>query len=418
MIEELANIDLERNFLSSAIKTKKFIEVAELIRDEHFTVAGHREILKAIKKLDDSFRELSFTAVGEELRKSSPESLNDLKMVGIEEATSDIEITVIELVEWHNKRELYRLSIKIQEELRQRKSSSFITKTIDDTTIGLDVSTGSKAKDYEVREEGIKLLPPRPIYQTGVSFIDDYLKGGLSCGQLILIMGDPEAGKTLLTTQILQNVSNGFPTLFFPFEFTVRDYIENNIKRKKVFNKKNLYIVDEGYDISDVSREIKIMAKKGVKFIVIDSQMRVENSENRGTAEQGESEKFSKLAKLAHSLDLVILFIAQQGKQDTAGGVHSPMGSKKGGHEANQIWYIHKLKPKYEDGSDIDINANKRLLEVSKNKQNGRHFKTEISLNPVTLDFVRKYNQNPIETVFEAVEENKEAKAEIPEMDL
>lgn len=418
MIEELANIDLERNFLSSAIKTKKFIEVAELIRDEHFTVAGHREILKAIKKLDDSFRELSFTAVGEELRKSSPDSLNDLKMVGIEEATSDIEITVIELIEWHNKRELYRLSIKIQEELRQRKSSSFITKTIDDTTIGLDVSTGSKAKDYEVREEGIKLLPPRPIYQTGVSFIDDYLKGGLSCGQLILIMGDPEAGKTLLTTQILQNVSNGFPTLFFPFEFTVRDYIENNIKRKKVFNKKNLYIVDEGYDISDVSREIKIMAKKGVKFIVIDSQMRVENSENRGTAEQGESEKFSKLAKLAHSLDLVILFIAQQGKQDTVGGVHSPMGSKKGGHEANQIWYIHKLKPKYEDGSDIDINANKRLFEVSKNKQNGRHFKTDISLNPVTLEFSRKYNQNPIETVFEAEEENKDSKAEIPEMDL
>lgn len=418
MIEELANIDLERNFLSSAIKTKKFIEVAELIRDEHFTVAGHREILKAIKKLDDSFRELSFTAVGEELRKSSPDSLNDLKMVGIEEATSDIEITVIELIEWHNKRELYRLSIKIQEELRQRKSSSFITKTIDDTTIGLDVSTGSKAKDYEVREEGIKLLPPRPIYQTGVSFIDDYLKGGLSCGQLILIMGDPEAGKTLLTTQILQNVSNGFPTLFFPFEFTVRDYIENNIKRKKVFNKKNLYIVDEGYDISDVSREIKIMAKKGVKFIVIDSQMRVENSENRGTAEQGESEKFSKLAKLSHSLDLVILFIAQQGKQDTVGGVHSPMGSKKGGHEANQIWYIHKLKPKYEDGSDIDINANKRLFEVSKNKQNGRHFKTDISLNPVTLEFSRKYNQNPIETVFEAEEENKEVKAEIPEMDL
>ena len=268
MIEELANIDLERNFLSSAIKTKKFIEVAELIRDEHFTVAGHREILKAIKKLDDSFRELSFTAVGEELRKSSPDSLNDLKMVGIEEATSDIEITVIELIEWHNKRELYRLSIKIQEELRQRKSSSFITKTIDDTTIGLDVSTGSKAKNYEVREEGIKLLPPRPIYQTGVSFIDDYLKGGLSCGQLILIMGDPEAGKTLLTTQILQNVSNGFPTLFFPFEFTVRDYIENNIKRKKVFNKKNLYIVDEGYDISDVSREIKIMAKKVLNLLL------------------------------------------------------------------------------------------------------------------------------------------------------
>ena len=46
---------------------------------------------------------------------------------------------------------------------------------------------------------------------------------------------------------------------FFPFEFTVRDFVENNTKRKKVFNEDNLYIVDEGYDISDVSREIKIL---------------------------------------------------------------------------------------------------------------------------------------------------------------
>lgn len=420
MIEDLSNIELEKSFLSSVIKSGNFTEIAELIREEHFTKESHKNILKAIRNLEEKSREISFVFVAEELKNIEPESLFDLKAIGLEEAIGDIKITIIQLVEWHNKRELYRLSLQIQESLRERKSSSAIVKLIDDSTVNLDVSIGSKAKSYKERKEEIKLLPPRPVYQTGVSFIDDYLKGGLTGGQLILIMGDPEAGKTLLTTQILQNVSNGFPTLFFPFEFTVRDYIENNNKRKKVFNENNLFIVDEGYDISDVSREIKIMAKKGVRFIVIDSQMRVENSENRGTAEQGESEKFSKLAKLAHSLDLVILFIAQQGKQDTLGGVHSPMGSKKGGHEANQIWYIHKLKPKYEDGSDIDVNAHKRLLEVSKNKQNGRHFKTEISLDPISLDFKRKYENSPIEVVFQEQNEDTEAssKYDMPELDI
>lgn len=412
MIESLQNEELERNFLSSVVKLDNFSEVSEIIKEEHFTSDAHRNILKAIKNLDSVNRELSLVFVGEELRKLDPDSLNTLKLVGAEEATSDIKITAMELIEWHNKRELYRLSIKIQEELREKKSSSLITKSIDDATVKLDVAIGSRAKSYEDWEKYINSLPPLPRFGTGISFIDDYLGGGPTAGQLILVMGDPEAGKTLLTTQILKNVSAGFPSLFFAFEFTVRDYIDNNKKRDRNINKKNLFIVNDGYDLSDVTREIKIFAKKGGRFVVIDSQMRVENSENKGTAEQSESEKFSKLAKLAHSLELLIFFIAQQGKEDSKGGTHSPMGTKKGAHEANQIWYIHKLKPKYEDGSEIDINAHKRLFEVSKNKQNGRHFKTEISLNPVLLEFVRKYNKSPIEVVFD----NEEEAAEMPEV--
>jgi replicative DNA helicase len=391
MMEYLSNIELERNFLASIIKTNNFSEISETIKKDHFTIEGHKQILKAIRNLDNTSRNLSIVAVGEELRKIDPEHLSILKLVGAEDATSDLKITAIELVEWHNKRELYKLSIKIQEELNSRKSSSLVVKTIEDTTINLDVAIGSRAKTYEQWEKEIESMAPLPIFQTGVSFIDDYLKGGVTAGQLILVMGDPEAGKTILSTQVLHNVSNGFPTLFFPFEFTVRDYVQNNKKRKRNINKKNLLIVNDGYDLSDVTREIKIFAKNGGRFVCIDSQMRVENVENNGTAEQMESEKFSRLAKLAHGLELVILFIAQQGKEDTKGGTHTPMGTKKGAHEASQIWYIHKLKPKYEDGSDIDSNAHKRLLEVSKNKQNGRHFKTEISLNPVLLEFHRKY---------------------------
>jgi replicative DNA helicase len=416
MIEQLANMDLEKNFLSSIIKTNNFTEISELVKTEHFTTDGHKTILQAIKLLDESNRDLSMVAVGEEVRKINAEHLYDLKIIGAEEPSADLKISIIQLVEWANKRDLYKLSIKIQEELNAQKGSSNIVKSIEDTTINLDVAIGSRAKTYLQWEKDIEAMPPLPVFQTGVSFIDDYLKGGVTAGQLILVMGDPEAGKTILSTQILHNVSNGFPTLFFPFEFTVRDYINNNKKRKKNINKENLYIVNDGYDLSDVTREIKIFAKKGGRFVCIDSQMRVENVENNGTAEQMESEKFSRLAKLAHKLELVILFIAQQGKEDTKGGTHTPMGTKKGAHEASQIWYIHKLKPKYEDGGDIDLNAEKRLLEVSKNKQNGRHFKTEISLNPVKLDFHRKYTErtDPIEET----DYEDDDSANIPEMNL
>ncbi len=418
MIENLANLELERNFLSSIIKTNNFTEISELVKINHFTIEAHQQILKAIRNLDEVNTSLSMVVVSEELRKIEPEHLNTLKLIAAEEATTDLKITVVQLVEWHNKRELYRLSLKIQEELNLNKSSSAIVKVIDDNTINLDVAIGTRAKSYGDWEKVIESMPPLPVFQTGVSFIDDYLKGGITAGQLILVMGDPEAGKTILSTQVLHNVSNGFKVLFFPFEFTVRDYIGNNKKRKKNINKENLMIVNDGYDLSDVTREIKIWAKKGVRFIAIDSQMRVENTENNGTAEQMESEKFSRLAKLAHSLELVILFIAQQGKEDSKGGVHTPMGSKKGAHEASQIWYIHKLKPKYIDGSDKDENAHKRLLEVSKNKQNGRHFKTEISLNPVLLEFHRKYKTGDDAMPTEITEFKSEpdtVKVEIPD---
>jgi len=299
----------------------------------------------------------------------------------------------MELAEWHNKRELFRLSMLIQENLL-KKTSSVIVKEIETTIDNLSIDTETRAKNYAQWEEEISSMPAIPKYQTGVSFIDDALKGGITAGQFILVMGDPEAGKTLLTTQILRNTANGFPVLFFCFEFTVRDFIAQNTEKNRQFNKENLQIIKDGYALSDVEREIKIWAKKGVRFVLIDSQMRVDNSERNGSVEQQESEKFSKLAKLCHKFEITIILIAQQGKEDTKGGVHTPMGSKKGGHEANQIWYIHKTKPDYDENGN-DRNKEKRDFEVSKNKQNGRHFRTQIKLDLMRLEFVRAYDKEP-----------------------
>lgn len=407
MINSLADKDLEQIILSTCIQSERYLEVSEIIFEKHFTEEAHKAIWKTLKIIEDKNIEISPQMMAVELMKNTPEHMGMLKLILLKTAMPNLTILAVELIEWFNKRELYKLSIQIQESLSSKKSSSLITKEIDDVTNGLDQGIGTRAKSYPQWEIEKAQKTPIPKYATNISFIDSALKGGIGAGQFILLMGDPEAGKTVLGTQILRNIVNNHIGLFFSFEFTVDDFIEQNQEKKREFKKDNLQIINDGYDISDVSREIKIWARKGCRFVLIDSQMRVENGDNRGTAEQSESEKFSKLAKLCHSLNIIIIFITQQGKEDTKGGTHTPMGTKKGAHEANQIWYIHKQKPKYdEDGNDL--NKEMRDFEISKNKQNGRHFKSPMRLDTIKLEFLRKYTHQ--EATFESNNDTKKKK--------
>lgn len=406
MIENLADISLEQLVIKSCIESENFYEVSEIIKDIHFFKEEHQVIWRVIKDLDDRGSDRSAEMVHLELTKHKGEFLGILKLIWAKKAMPNLKVLCVELIEWFNKRELYKLSLTIQESLNEKEKSSLIAKKIDESTINLDVGIGTKAKSAKEWRLMYEQSPALPMFSTGISFIDDALGGGVEGGQLIIVMGDPEAGKTIMTTQVLRNVSAGNPTLFFCFEFTVRQFLKVNLKRKSDFNEDNLFIINDGYALSDVEREVKIWIKKGVRFVVIDSQMRVDNSENKGTVEQMESEKFNKLAKLCHKYEIIILFIAQQGKEDTKGGTQSPMGTKKGAHEANQIWYIHKKKPKY-DESGNDENKEIREFEISKNKQNGRHFKTEVKLNPVILEFFRKYNKSAEPKVTTFTEDSK-----------
>lgn len=430
MLERLCNNEQEQVLINSIVNDESLLyEFGDTVAEKHFFNESHQAIWKTMKKVEQRSGNVTPMTLASELQKENDEHLYAFKSLLATEQVADVKMLVLDLVEWYNKRELYKLSLEIQSSLEQKNGSSFIVKNIETKTDHMDIALGTTAKSYREHEKIIENLPPLPIYPSGISFIDEALGGGFEAGQLWLVMGDPEAGKTIMTTQILQNASNKFKTLFFCFEFTVRQFLKTNLKRKKDFNKDNLMIVNEGYALSDVEREVKIWAKKGAKFIVIDSQMRVDNSENKGTVEQMESEKFSKLAKLCHRLEVTILFITQQGKDDSKGGVHTPMGSKKGAHEANGIIYIHKLKPDHDKTTGDDLNKEKRLFEISKNKQNGKHFKTEVTLNPVVLEFYRKYNKEPkivkyvegkggkqIPVVITEVDEDRDTIVDIPDI--
>ena len=196
---------------------------------------------------------------------------------------------------------------------------------------------------------------------------------------------------TMLGMQALKNVTEKDKALLFAFEFTTKAMVKTQIKTEgKDYSNKNLMVIDEGYDIQDILKELRYWRKQGVRYVMIDSQMRIENAFTKGTTmEERESEKFSLLAKFAHRNDMIIILIIQTSKSDAAASVISPMGSKKGAHEASIILHIKRLK-------DDEANGKKEMRELimSKNKQNGVHFKGEIAFNPYTLKFTRPYSSS------------------------
>lgn len=222
--------------------------------------------------------------------------------------------------------------------------------------------------------------PEQPKFKTKVGFLDSVFDGGIEVAQLVLISGDPEAGKTTLGLQVLENISHYAKVGFFSFEFTIEQYIRAKQAERKPPNLDNMYIINEGYELYTIAQNIKNLYRQGVKVFLIDSQMRI-TSPNGRNMEEEESLKFSLLAKLCHSLGILVFLIVQTSKSDR----DNPMGSKKGGHEASIIIRIEHCKPEIE--ALREFSENSRMLILKKNKQTGKHFKEKVAFNPQTRKF-------------------------------
>lgn len=216
-------------------------------------------------------------------------------------------------------------------------------------------------------------------HPTGIKFLDYCLNGGFELGQLLILGGDPEAGKTTLGLQILENIAKKNKVCFFCFEFTKDSYFKT--KKQRGFStalRDNMLIIDDGYSINEIANNIKNLARQGVKFFLIDSQMRITNQAGRNIEEE-ESAKFSTLARLCHSLNVFIMLIIQTAKGDR----FNPSNSKKGAHEASISIRIELNKPEKDDllqaGQEWDENT--RTIIIYKNKQTGKHNKEILAFN-------------------------------------
>ncbi len=217
-------------------------------------------------------------------------------------------------------------------------------------------------------EEYFKNNPPIEKIETGISFLDTITEGGIELGQMVLLSGDPEAGKTLLGVQFLMNAQKQHKVTYFGFEFSVRKHIET--LKSKNFNVKaeNYFIDDQSCELNDLISQIRSLSKEGHKVFLIDSQMKIQAPIVGRTIEEVETSKFTALSETARSLQVLIIFIVQNSKNDS----YTPTGSRKGGHEAHLMIRIERLKMnQLKKITDFNERSKHRRIVILKNKQTG-----------------------------------------------
>ncbi|QQW66242.1 helicase DnaB [Helicobacter pylori] len=217
-------------------------------------------------------------------------------------------------------------------------------------------------------EEYFKNKPPIEKVETGINYLDIITEGGIELGQIVLLSGDPEAGKTLLGVQFLMNAQQQHKVTYFGFEFSVRKHIET--LRSKNFNIKadNYFIDDQSCELNDLISQIRSLSKEGHKVFLIDSQMKIQAPIVGRTIEEIETSKFSALSETARSLQVLIIFIVQNSKNDS----YTPTGSRKGGHEAHLMIRIERIKRnELPHIKDFNERAKHRRIIILKNKQTG-----------------------------------------------
>ncbi|WQX11604.1 helicase DnaB [Helicobacter pylori] len=263
------------------------------------------------------------------------------------------------------------LSLKMQEHLANelikstRKSEIF-----DFDFLGKYIKLGSNRNGmyYREWEEFFKSKPKIEKIHTGIDFLDNISDGGFEVGQLILLSGDPEAGKTLLSIQYITNAQQQHKVTYFGFEFSVRKHIETLNSKGFTINKENYFIDDLSCEINELVSQIRDLAKEGHKLFIIDSQMKIQSPIVGKTIEEVETTKFTTLADLAKRLQVIIVLIIQNSKNDS----YAPTGSRKGAHEAHVMIRIEKIKSgELKHIKDYNERSKYRKVLILKNKQTG-----------------------------------------------
>ncbi|GAA8518527.1 hypothetical protein HpDR58_06860 [Helicobacter pylori] len=263
------------------------------------------------------------------------------------------------------------LSLKMQEHLANelikatRKSEIF-----DFDFLGKYIKLGfnRNGKYYWEWEEFFKSKPKIEKINTGINFLDSISDGGFEVGQLVLLSGDPEAGKTLLCVQYIINAQQKHKVTYFGFEFSVRKHIETLNSKNLKINKENYFIDDLSCEINELVSQIRGLAKEGHKLFIIDSQMKIQAPIVGRTIEEVETIKFTTLADLAKRLQVIIILIIQNSKNDS----YAPTGSRKGAHEAHVMIRIEKIKSgELKHINDYNERGKYRKVLILKNKQTG-----------------------------------------------
>lgn len=154
---------------------------------------------------------------------------------------------------------------------------------------------------------------------TQIGELDRVLGNGLTVGSIVLISGDPGAGKTTILTQLSANISKQMVSMYCTAEESLEQFKSRAIERLKIdFVEDNLLLMSE-YIVANIM-ERALEAK--VKFLIIDSIQALESEHCNGSAGsvsqvKGCAQELSRFAK-QHGITLIIIGHVTKGS-DLAG---------------------------------------------------------------------------------------------------
>ncbi|SFV71496.1 hypothetical protein MNB_SV-13-399 [hydrothermal vent metagenome] len=359
---------LERSFLFGMMKFHDSLEAREVLIKAKRTVFNSESrvhIFETILSLTERFIAPTLETVATEARKRGKEIENEFMEIFKVDPTPNLLFILNRLNQLSKDKRVFMRLFEECRAMTENKTSEMVLQELGDF-VDTEISDAVEdVKTYREVKAEVLAMKPQPKYQTGVPAIDRLLDGGLELGQLIVLLGDPDAGKTMLMLQMLRTFADGSKVDCkagaFPFEFSkenfTRNLIENN--RDELFNHDDLLLNDEALDIHQLKASMITMIRRGAKFIGVDSQMMIEDTLHKGSLEAFETAKFKMLMSIAKRYNVIVAVIAQRAKDSKKGEI---FGSKLAGHIAHIIFDMTLPDP------DDKLHP---TLKLHKNKQNG-----------------------------------------------
>lgn len=182
----------------------------------------------------------------------------------------------------------------------------------------------------EVQEQLAKTEESVFIIPTGIPSLDRLLEGGVEAGELCIVSGPTDEGKSTMLMSITRNMAKiDIKTAWFTMEITPRQFI------KKIGSKGNLplfYLPNEAYESGEDTlnwiqdRIIEARAKYGVQVVFIDHLHQIfslARTSRQGNMSWEVGDLVGRIKNMAISLNIVIFLIAHT-KDDPEGSSREP----------------------------------------------------------------------------------------------
>lgn len=387
-------INVEKSVISSILfNYDEAEEIFENIKYFMFYSPIHQEIVKVMENLFNSELPIDenfiISRCDNKFKSQIEQTLLDIMSVN---PITNVLAYCKDILESFKRREIRKLLANVQKNLLEENHSS------DDILAMIDTEI-EKIENLEVGSTDVLTLgeladkfdnePPLPQIPTGIQWIDSpkCLDGGFEAPNFIFLSGEKETGKTYLATSILENMADaGHKVGFFPLEFGAKAYWKglkdkypHKDNKKRLNCRKNIYVEANVFDILDIRKKIIKMHKKGVRFVFIDSKLRLTHKNFKGgTLAQMLSEIFSMLGTLTVQLEMAIMIVVQMPKENYASGKLSVKDCVDADHEA-KVWINIK----------VDEKTGLREITMGKNKQNYKRLGIKVKFDPISHNFIK-----------------------------